>query len=59
MRQNISLIFLLVVLFIGFNSVFIINETEQAVVTQFGKPIGGGITDAGLHFKIPFIIHIC
>ena len=55
MKQTIFLIFLLVIVIIGFGSIFIINETEQAVVTQFGKPVGGAIMDAGLHFKIPII----
>ena len=55
MKQNIPLIFLFLVLFIGFNSIYIINETEQAVVTQFGKPVGGAITEAGIHFKAPII----
>jgi membrane protease subunit HflC len=40
-----------VVLFQGF---FVVNEGEQALVTQFGKPVGG-VSQAGLHFKIPFI----
>ena len=55
MKQTIFLIFLLVIVIIGFGSIYIINETEQAVVTQFGKPVGGAIMDAGLHFKIPII----
>jgi membrane protease subunit HflC len=28
---------------------------EQAIITQFGKPVGGSITTAGIHFKIPII----
>ena len=55
MKQTISLILLLAVLIIGFNSIYIINEAEQAVVTQFGKPVGGAVTDAGIHFKTPII----
>ena len=55
MKQTISLIILLAVLIIGYGSIYIINETEQAVVTQFGKPVGGAITDAGIHFKTPII----
>ena len=55
MKQTISLILLLAVLIIGFSSIYIINEAEQAVVTQFGKPVGGAVTDAGIHFKIPII----
>ena len=55
MKQTIILIILLAVLMIGYGSLYIINEAEQAVVTQFGKPVGGAITDAGIHFKIPII----
>jgi membrane protease subunit HflC len=34
---------------------YIVKEYNQVVITQFGKPIGAPITEAGLHFKIPFI----
>jgi membrane protease subunit HflC len=36
-------------------SVYIVSETNQVVVTQFGEPIGGAITKPGVHFKTPFI----
>lgn len=36
-------------------SVYSLNETEQAIVTQFGKPVGGVISTPGLHFKVPFM----
>lgn len=36
-------------------SAFTVDETEQVVVTRFGKVVGEPITDAGLHFKAPFI----
>jgi len=36
-------------------SVYTVSETEQVIVTQFGKPVGGPVTDAGLHVKWPFI----
>ena len=55
MKQTIILIILLAVLIIGYGSIYIINEAEQAVVTQFGKPVGGSITEAGIHFKTPII----
>ncbi len=38
-----------------FLSAFILNEAEQAIIIQFGKPIGKPITEAGLHFKMPLI----
>lgn len=34
---------------------FILPEGTQAVVTQFGAPVGKPVTEAGLHFKTPFI----
>ena len=36
-------------------SLYTVQETEQVIITQFGKPIGQPIVDAGLHFKLPFI----
>ena len=34
---------------------YMLSEEQQAVVTQFGKPVGQPHTEAGLHFKTPFI----
>ena len=31
-----------------------INETEQVIITQFGKPVSEPITQAGLHMKAPY-----
>lgn len=36
-------------------SVYILDETEQAIVTQFGKPIGEPRTEPGMNFKVPLI----
>ncbi len=36
-------------------ALYVIDETKQVVITQFGDPIGQPITKAGLHFKMPFI----
>ena len=38
---NIILVFLFIIIS---NSLFIIREGEQAIVTQFGKPVGNAIT---------------
>jgi membrane protease subunit HflC len=32
-----------------------VHQTEQVIVTQFGKPIGGPTTEPGLHLKLPLI----
>lgn len=36
-------------------SFYTVDETEQAVITQFGKPVGDPVTTAGLKVKLPFI----
>ncbi|GAC35232.1 protease modulator HflC [Paraglaciecola polaris] len=36
-------------------SLYRIDETEQVIITQFGKPIGEVISDSGLKLKVPFI----
>ncbi len=41
--------------FLVFLSAYIVDETEQVVVTQFGRPVGDPKTEAGLYFKIPII----
>jgi membrane protease subunit HflC len=36
-------------------SLYIVNEKEQVVVTQFGRPVGEAVVDPGLQFKVPFL----
>lgn len=38
-----------------FGAAYTVSETEQVIITQFGKPVGEPVTAAGLHFKVPFI----
>jgi membrane protease subunit HflC len=40
---------------LAFSSVYALNETEQAVITQFGRPVGGVVSTAGLHLKAPLV----
>lgn len=42
-------------LIVLFNAFYIIDERQQVIITQFGKPMGDAIKDAGLHIKVPFI----
>lgn len=54
--KSLGLIIILgVALLVVFDGVFIVNEQEQVVITQFGKPMDEAITEPGVHFKIPFI----
>jgi membrane protease subunit HflC len=38
-----------------FSAAYIVNETEQVIITQFGKPVGDPIVEPGIHFKLPLI----
>jgi modulator of FtsH protease HflC len=51
----VALFVLFVVLIVGYSSVFTVAQTEQVLVVRLGEPLGGGITEPGLHFKAPFI----
>ncbi|MFG0289954.1 MAG: protease modulator HflC [Rhodopirellula sp. JB044] len=42
-------------LFLLYNSAYTVDETEQVIITQFGKPVGDPINESGLHFKTPFV----
>ena len=55
MKSPAAAILAIVVLFLVWSSVYTLSETEQAIVTQFGKPVSGAITEPGLHMKLPFI----
>lgn len=54
-----NLVVTIVVLFIVFtllrSTAYIVDETEQVVITQFGKAVGQPVKEAGLYFRVPFI----
>lgn len=57
-KQALNLFILFVVfcaLSVLSGAVYTLDETQQAVITQFGEAIGRPVTQAGLHFKKPFI----
>jgi len=39
-------------------SAYTVDQAEQVVVLQFGRPVGLPVTEPGLHFKMPFIQEI-
>ena len=56
MKLKGSIIALVVVVgLIVYNAAYIVDETEQVVVTQFGRIIGQPVTTPGLKFKVPFL----
>ncbi|MCU4156819.1 protease modulator HflC [Carboxylicivirga sp. A043] len=54
-KSIIYIVLGVVALFLFSQGTFIVDETEQVVITQFGKPVGNAITTPGMKFKIPFI----
>lgn len=60
--NRVALIAIVVVLgigtFVAMSSVYTVSEVQQAIITQFGKPVGEPVTTAGLKFKVPFIQHV-
>ena len=50
----VAAIVLTVLLFVT-GTVYTVREDQQVILTQFGKPVGDPVSDAGLHFKMPFV----
>jgi modulator of FtsH protease HflC len=54
-KPIILIIILAALLIAATQSIFILDETQQAIVTQFGRPVGGPRTEPGINLKTPFI----
>ena len=53
---KMSIIVLVVAIAFGFLGTFYtLEEGQQAVIVQFGRPVGETVTEAGLHIKLPFV----
>ena len=50
----VTLILLLIVAIVGYSSIFIVKQTEQALVVRLGRPVDV-VSAPGLNFKAPFI----
>lgn len=56
MRSTITkLALVLLALILWSSSTYLVSETQQVIITQFGQPRGNPVVAPGLHFKIPFI----
>jgi modulator of FtsH protease HflC len=58
--NKLHIIIIIALLIVIFNSFYVLGERQQAIITQFGDPVGGPKVEAGLKVKIPFIqtVHI-
>ncbi|MBK5099840.1 MAG: protease modulator HflC [Desulfobacteraceae bacterium] len=55
MKFKLLIIPLIIVLIAVFSAAYVVDETEQVVITQFGKSIGTPKLEPGLYFKLPII----
>jgi modulator of FtsH protease HflC len=55
--RSIFLVLIAALAFLAYNSIFIVHQTQQAIVLQFGDP-KRTITEPGLQFKIPFVQNV-
>lgn len=56
MVRNVLLIALgSLVMLAALSSAYTVDEREQVLITQFGRPVGEPVRAAGLHFKVPFV----
>ena len=57
MKPKLLVIPIVIVLIVLYSAAYVVDETEQVVITQFGRAIGGPKIEPGLYFKIPIIQH--
>jgi len=55
MKSKILFIPVIIALIVLFSAAYVIDETEQVVITQFGKAMGAPKINPGLYFKMPII----
>jgi membrane protease subunit HflC len=54
-KPIISIVLVVAALIVLMGTVYQVYETEQVIITQFGRPVGDPVTEPGLHIKVPFI----
>lgn len=54
-KQIAFFVVLIVGVYVTMSSIYTVSEVEQVIITQFGKPVGEPVTEAGLKVKVPFI----
>src|SRR5690348_3067451 len=54
-RLTTVLVALVIGIIVAMSSLYTVSEVQQAIITQFGEPVGAAVTTAGLKIKVPFI----
>ena len=58
MNSIIKTLFLIVIaagILLVYSAAYVVDETEQVLITQFGRVVGKPVTLPGLKFKLPFL----
>jgi membrane protease subunit HflC len=55
LRMTVVLALLVVTVLVLNSALYTVSEVQQVIITQFGKPVGSPVVDAGLNIKLPFI----
>lgn len=55
---QVTVIGLAIAVFVLLQCIFIVDQTQRAIVLQLGKPVTEGHFGPGLHFKLPFIQNV-
>ncbi|HUD72114.1 MAG TPA: SPFH domain-containing protein, partial [Dongiaceae bacterium] len=55
MKWGLTAAWIVLLGIVALASTYTVSETEQVLITQFGRPIGGIISTPGLHLKTPFV----
>ncbi len=55
MIRVVGLVLAVIVLIVVSGATYTVRETEQVIITRFGKPLPNPVDAPGLHFKIPLI----
>ena len=55
MKLGLPLIAAAILAFIVVSAAYVVDQAEQAIIVQFGEPVGDVVTEPGLHWKVPFI----
>ena len=54
MKTKVLIVIIIILVIAGFAAAYVVDETEQVVITQFGKAVGAPKKEPGLYFKIPW-----
>ena len=54
-RHIVIMVILGLGIYVAMSALYTVNEVEQVIITQFGKPVGVPVTTAGLKVNVPFI----